>query len=376
MPLTYGALCALAEKHNVTITENMRAFVREVEDQDRRDQAAAQQVPLAAEHKGMRVDYRGLLRQAQDALRSESALAEMLRQLQAHMTELGRRWYAGDVAAVDEFLQLYCVEVDLRAHACAIAAAAQPHADAAAVDRFAIAMKGKLEQAREKGRSGWEQCDPVELSIMLREHVEKGDPIDVANFCMFLWNLGKPISDAALPCGKRVAPAPLHLGASLTDGTLHVIAMRHEDGASTVVATADLEVDALAKTDCHAVMKAEPVGGERVSMAEINAAWDAFNKLIDQNDTWRMGAAIKAARAAQSGQRAGVPDALPIPETIFGLARKYAEGWNACRDAMLATHFKASPARHSYAERELVITGDFSVVIRDAAPTQQHEVKL
>ncbi|WP_259393778.1 four helix bundle protein, partial [Ralstonia pickettii] len=47
------------------------------------------------------------------------------RQLQAHMTELGRRWYAGDAAAVDEFLQLYCIEVDLRAHACAIAATQQ-----------------------------------------------------------------------------------------------------------------------------------------------------------------------------------------------------------------------------------------------------------
>jgi hypothetical protein len=77
------------------------------------------------------------------------------------------------------------------------------HSDDAAVDRFAVAMKQKLAQAREKGRGGWEQCDPVELSIMLREHVEKGDPRDVANFCMFLWNLGKPISDAALPYGKR-----------------------------------------------------------------------------------------------------------------------------------------------------------------------------
>lgn len=79
------------------------------------------------------------------------------------------------------------------------------HTDDAAVDRFAVAMKGKLAHARNKGRGGWEQCDPVELSIMLREHVEKGDPIDVANFCMFLWNLGKPISDAALPYGKRAS---------------------------------------------------------------------------------------------------------------------------------------------------------------------------
>lgn len=86
------------------------------------------------------------------------------------------------------------------------ATVAEPtHPDDAAVDRFAAAMKQKLAQAREKGRGGWQQCDPVELSIMLREHVEKGDPRDVANFCMFLWHHGVPISDAALPYGKRAA---------------------------------------------------------------------------------------------------------------------------------------------------------------------------
>lgn len=70
------------------------------------------------------------------------------------------------------------------------------HPDDLAVDRFAAAMKEKLALARTKGRTGWEQCDPANLSAMLHEHVAKGDPRDVANFCMFLWNRGKPIS----PC--------------------------------------------------------------------------------------------------------------------------------------------------------------------------------
>lgn len=69
------------------------------------------------------------------------------------------------------------------------------HADDAAVDKFAAAMKEKLAQARAKGRSGWQSCDPRRLSGMLRHHVEKGDPCDVANFCMFLWTLGEPITD-------------------------------------------------------------------------------------------------------------------------------------------------------------------------------------
>ena len=71
---------------------------------------------LAADHKGMRVDYSGLLSQCRRALQSrEPANAEMLRQFQGHLQELGRRWYAGDTVAVDEFLQLYCIEHEARA---------------------------------------------------------------------------------------------------------------------------------------------------------------------------------------------------------------------------------------------------------------------
>ncbi|WP_260430408.1 hypothetical protein [Burkholderia stagnalis] len=83
------------------------------------------------------------------------------------------------------------------------------HSDDAAVDRFAVAMKAKLAAACEKGRGGWEQCDPAHLSRMLREHVEKGDPRDVANFCAFLWNLSAPIT-ASMPTREPVE-APLSL---------------------------------------------------------------------------------------------------------------------------------------------------------------------
>lgn len=70
------------------------------------------------------------------------------------------------------------------------------HPDDAAVDRFAAAMKAKLAGARAKGRSGWDgpECDAGTLSRMLREHVDKGDPRDVANFCCFLWNRGERIA--------------------------------------------------------------------------------------------------------------------------------------------------------------------------------------
>ncbi|WP_354684798.1 hypothetical protein [Cupriavidus necator] len=70
--------------------------------------------------------------------------------------------------------------------------------DDAAIDRFAIELKKKLAKARDKGRGGWQTCPPADLSRMLREHVEKGDPRDVANFCAFLWARGEPISPLAL----------------------------------------------------------------------------------------------------------------------------------------------------------------------------------
>lgn len=71
------------------------------------------------------------------------------------------------------------------------------HTDDICVDCFALEMKIKLDKSRMKGREGWERCSADELSKMLREHVDKGDPVDVANFCMFLKTLGQPIGPAA-----------------------------------------------------------------------------------------------------------------------------------------------------------------------------------
>ncbi|MDO4705740.1 MAG: hypothetical protein Q4A98_05980 [Comamonadaceae bacterium] len=72
-------------------------------------------VPLAPDHKGMKVCYQGLIDQSRKAMkRDHPLLAETLRQLKQHLTELGQRWYAGDQMVVDEFLQLYCIEEEAR----------------------------------------------------------------------------------------------------------------------------------------------------------------------------------------------------------------------------------------------------------------------
>lgn len=73
---------------------------------------------------------------------------------------------------------------------------AEQHFDDVAVYVLAKAMKSKLAQKRSEGRGGWQspdECSQELLSKLLREHVEKGDPVDVANFCMMLFNRGECI---------------------------------------------------------------------------------------------------------------------------------------------------------------------------------------
>lgn len=67
-------------------------------------------VVLAAKYAGMKVDYRGMLRRAQCDLRKSPLSKFMLQELESHLTELGERYYSGDLASVDEFLQLYCID--------------------------------------------------------------------------------------------------------------------------------------------------------------------------------------------------------------------------------------------------------------------------
>jgi hypothetical protein len=95
---------------------------------------------------------------------------------------------------------------------CAAATEAQieQHPDDAAVDRFAAAMKAKLAEKRDEGRGGWDdpaQCSTGFLAWLLRGHVEKGDPLDVGNFAMMLWNRGGATNEmrAALAQAKEGA---------------------------------------------------------------------------------------------------------------------------------------------------------------------------
>lgn len=85
-------------------------------------------------------------------------------------------------------------------------ASADQHPDDAAVDALAEAMKAKLAKQRARGYGGWDtpECTQQRLSDMLRGHVDKGDPVDVANFCAFLAARGEGIAQAA-PAAVAVA---------------------------------------------------------------------------------------------------------------------------------------------------------------------------
>ncbi len=73
----------------------------------------------------------------------------------------------------------------------------QQNADDLAVDRFCAALKAKMAKQRAKGYGGWDdkaQCPTERLQSMLKEHLEKGDPVDVGNFAMMLFNRNESTS--------------------------------------------------------------------------------------------------------------------------------------------------------------------------------------
>ena len=69
--------------------------------------------------------------------------------------------------------------------------AVNPHKDDICVDSFAGVMKTKLAKKRRNGYAGWdneEKCTPEFLAALLKHHLAKGDPVDIANFAMMLWH--------------------------------------------------------------------------------------------------------------------------------------------------------------------------------------------
>lgn len=63
------------------------------------------------------------------------------------------------------------------------------HADHVLVSFASLAMKEKLQETRQKGRSGWwtQDCSTEYLKFLLKEHIEKGDMRDVMNIAAMIF---------------------------------------------------------------------------------------------------------------------------------------------------------------------------------------------
>jgi len=68
---------------------------------------------LAKKHEGMRECFSGFMRNLSRE-RCNPRARWMLEQLHGHLTEMAKRYYAGDVTVVDEFCQLYCFGEEAR----------------------------------------------------------------------------------------------------------------------------------------------------------------------------------------------------------------------------------------------------------------------
>lgn len=68
-------------------------------------------------------------------------------------------------------------------------ARAQEMTDETGLHRFLRAMSRKLAKTRAKGRAGWQDLNAVTDDVLAKQLVDcvaKGDPVDIANYCMFL----------------------------------------------------------------------------------------------------------------------------------------------------------------------------------------------
>ena len=64
--------------------------------------------------------------------------------------------------------------------------------DGVAVQLFAVAMTDKMVEKAQQGYGGWlTECEIEHLWRLLKEHVKKGDPVDIANFAMMIWHRQK-----------------------------------------------------------------------------------------------------------------------------------------------------------------------------------------
>ena len=148
------------------------------------------------------------------------------------------------------------------------------YGDDAAVDLFAAAMKAKMAASRAKGRSGWhdpDECPAERLNSMLVEHLAKGDPVDVANFCMMLWNRNENTAPAAQHAESDAQAMEADLLARDLDAAALAQNDKHLHG---LLVRASVGIKALAAQSQGAPTQPQSVSDERKS---FDAYWAALS---------------------------------------------------------------------------------------------------
>ena len=159
------------------------------------------------------------------------------------------------------------------------------HPDDHAVNRFAAVMKGKLAAKRLQGRGGWQEPEVPNgyLSRLLREHVDKGDPVDVANLAMMIHQRGERIApqnegasckaiDDAIAERDRLAAANAVLEAKVAGLRRDaLILLAQIDGVEDATGEAPEGEDAILVAEIRAALSATPTTIEPSSTSETHA---------------------------------------------------------------------------------------------------------
>ena len=65
---------------------------------------------LGPKHQGCRISAPGILGRIRDGWKLDNGMRYATGEMLKHMEETAKRFYAGDAKAIDEFLQLYCLD--------------------------------------------------------------------------------------------------------------------------------------------------------------------------------------------------------------------------------------------------------------------------
>jgi Lar family restriction alleviation protein len=65
---------------------------------------------LSGQHQGMKISAEGLLGRIRDGQRPDSSQRWGVGEMLIHLRQMAGQFYSGDISAVDEFLQLYCLD--------------------------------------------------------------------------------------------------------------------------------------------------------------------------------------------------------------------------------------------------------------------------